>query len=170
MPPKNRMQRLVKQYSLPILIDWAGMPLELLCAELARTNCIYEFEIGGSRVCEGTFEAVLLNAYECAALFSIPDEVKTSTAPNSWSFSKSWWSAGAGTGRVCSEPRHAFLPGLDQSLVDKSTEQWLDSIERRLRYERWFCGHYHIDDQEGPVRIVHNDFLELDDENMWEGI
>lgn len=68
------------------------------------------------------------------------------------------------------EPRHAFLPGLDQSLVDKSTEQWLDSIERRLRCERWFCVHYHIDDQEGPVRIVHNDFLELDDENLREGI
>lgn len=61
------------------------------------------------------------------------------------------------------EPRHAFLPGIDQSLVDKSTEKWLDSIERRLRYDRWFCGHYHIDDQEGPVRIVQNEFLELDD-------
>ena len=66
------------------------------------------------------------------------------------------------------EPRHAFMPSLDQSTVDKSTEEWLDSIEKRLTYEKWFCGHYHIDDQEGPIRIVHDDFIELDTDGMWE--
>ena len=66
------------------------------------------------------------------------------------------------------EPRHAFLPGINQALVDKSTEIWLDSIERRLHYKRWFCGHYHIDDQVGPVRILQDDFLELDDGDLWE--
>lgn len=60
------------------------------------------------------------------------------------------------------EPRHAFLPGLNQSLVDKSTEKWLDGILRRVRCDGWFCGHYHIDDQMGPVRILYNEFLELD--------
>lgn len=60
------------------------------------------------------------------------------------------------------EPRHAFIPGLKQSLVDKSTEQWLDGILRRVRCDGWFCGHYHIDDQLGPVRILYNEFLELD--------
>lgn len=59
-------------------------------------------------------------------------------------------------------PRHAFLPGIDQSTVDNSTEEWLDTIERRLRYSRWYAGHFHVDCQEGPVRIVQNDFLELD--------
>ena len=63
------------------------------------------------------------------------------------------------------EPRHAFIPGLSQSQVDKSTERWLDEILRRmLRCDGWFCGHYHIDDQMGPVRILFNDFLELDTE------
>ena len=42
-------------------------------------------------------------------------------------------------------PTEAFLPGLDQSSVDRSTEDWLDSIEERLSYKRWFCGHWHID-------------------------
>ena len=66
------------------------------------------------------------------------------------------------------EPRHAFLPGLDQRKVDKTTERWLGSIEKRLTYDRWFCGHYHIDDQEGPIRIVQNDFIELGAEGCWE--
>ena len=32
------------------------------------------------------------------------------------------------------EPREVFLPGINQGMVDKSTEQWLDSIEERLDY------------------------------------
>ena len=42
-------------------------------------------------------------------------------------------------------PIEAFLPGLDQSMVDHSTEEWLDKIEDRLNYKDWFCGHWHID-------------------------
>lgn len=43
------------------------------------------------------------------------------------------------------EPREAFLPFIDQSLVDDSTEKWLDHIEEKLTYSHWFCGHWHID-------------------------
>ena len=42
------------------------------------------------------------------------------------------------------EPRETFIQGIDQDGVDKSTEIWLDSIEKRLAYERWYCAHYHI--------------------------
>ena len=41
------------------------------------------------------------------------------------------------------EPVEVFLPGIDQSRVDKSTEAWLDTIEDRITYEKWYCGHYH---------------------------
>ena len=41
-------------------------------------------------------------------------------------------------------PEEAFLPGLDQTLVDRSTEEWLDTIEDRLDYRHWYCGHFHI--------------------------
>ena len=34
---------------------------------------------------------------------------------------------------------------VDQSRVDKSTEEWLDTIEQRLDYKRWYCGHYHTE-------------------------
>ena len=43
------------------------------------------------------------------------------------------------------EPREAFLPMIDQSTVDDSTEKWLEEIERKLKYDHWFCGHWHID-------------------------
>lgn len=58
-------------------------------------------------------------------------------------------------------PHHAFLPGIDQSAVDNSTEEWLDTIERRLQYRNWYAGHFHIDSYEGPIRIVQDDFLEI---------
>ena len=35
------------------------------------------------------------------------------------------------------EPREVFLPFIDQSEVDKSTEAWLGGIEARLFYSRW---------------------------------
>lgn len=56
------------------------------------------------------------------------------------------------------EPVEAFLPSIDQSTVDKSTEQWLGEIERRLHYERWYCGHYHIEKEIDKLRFLFNDY------------
>lgn len=52
------------------------------------------------------------------------------------------------------EPRETFLPYIDQSQVDKSTELWLDKIEAETDYDAWLCGHYHIN-----KRIDKLDFL-----------
>lgn len=41
-------------------------------------------------------------------------------------------------------PVEAFLPGLDQSTVDESTELWLGQLENGLDYKAWYCGHWHI--------------------------
>ena len=60
------------------------------------------------------------------------------------------------------EPREAFLPYIDQRTVDKSTEKWLDAIESRLNYENWYAGHYHLDWCLDRVRILYEDFLELE--------
>ena len=43
------------------------------------------------------------------------------------------------------EPREAFLPMIDQSTVDDSTEKWMEEIERKVKYDHWFCGDWHID-------------------------
>lgn len=40
-------------------------------------------------------------------------------------------------------PIEMFLPFIDQSKVDNSTEEWLNEIEKNLNYTKWFCGHYH---------------------------
>lgn len=59
------------------------------------------------------------------------------------------------------EPTEVFLSGIDQSRVDKSTEQWLDTIEDRLCYERWFCGHYHTYKEVNKVCILYENILEF---------
>jgi len=59
------------------------------------------------------------------------------------------------------EPRETFLQGVDQSGVDKSTEQWLDGIEERLDYTAWYCGHYHTSKAIDKLRFMFEDFIEL---------
>lgn len=51
-------------------------------------------------------------------------------------------------------PIEAFLPGLDQSMVDHSTEEWLDKIESRLNYKDWFCGHWYIDERINKIHFM----------------
>ena len=42
--------------------------------------------------------------------------------------------------------------------IDRSTEIWLGELEKKLDYEVWFCGHYHVDKQIDKVQM------------MWRGI
>jgi 3-oxoacid CoA-transferase subunit A len=60
-------------------------------------------------------------------------------------------------------PREAFLPGIDQQTVDNSTEKWLGTIEERLTYSAWYCGHFHIDKFDGRMRFMQNDIVGLDE-------
>ena len=61
------------------------------------------------------------------------------------------------------EPTWAFLSVIDQSKVDKTTEIWLDTIEQRLTYKHWYAGHFHVDSQEGPVKIMFKGIEKLAD-------
>lgn len=56
------------------------------------------------------------------------------------------------------EPTEVFLPGLDQSKVDTSTEEWLDGIEQRLDYRYWYCGHFHTEKKIDKLQFMFNDF------------
>lgn len=56
------------------------------------------------------------------------------------------------------EPTEVFLKGVDQDDVDKSTEDWLDSIENRLDYQKWYCGHYHTEKKIDKLEIMFENF------------
>lgn len=60
-------------------------------------------------------------------------------------------------------PTEAMLPGIDQSGVDRSTEDWLDTIEDRLTYGEWLCGHWHINKHVGNFHILMQDYMTLED-------
>ena len=59
------------------------------------------------------------------------------------------------------EPREAFLPFIDQRTVDTSTEEWLDAIERRLDYKRWYAGHFHTVKETGKLRLMYQNYARL---------
>lgn len=52
-------------------------------------------------------------------------------------------------------PQEAFIKGINASGVDNSTERWLDSIEDRLTYEKWYCGHFHIEKSIDRMRFLY---------------
>ena len=58
-------------------------------------------------------------------------------------------------------PREEFLPGIDQSQVDNSTEHWLDFIEEKLSYKTWYCGHFHTSKSIDKIIFLYCTFIEL---------
>lgn len=59
------------------------------------------------------------------------------------------------------EPVEVFMTGVDQSKVDKTTEIWLDKIENRLSYKKWYCGHYHTEKKIDNLEIMFENFDEF---------
>ena len=57
------------------------------------------------------------------------------------------------------KPLEALKPDLDQSTIDCTTELWMDAIESRLRYDHWFCGHFHTDKQIDNLQILFQTFV-----------
>lgn len=59
-------------------------------------------------------------------------------------------------------PTETFLPGIDQSRVDQSTEEWLDLIEKAVHYRAWVCGHWHTDKVVDNVRFLFNSIIPIE--------
>lgn len=65
------------------------------------------------------------------------------------------------------EPRDLFLPMIDQSKVDKSMENFLEEIEKKVWYYQWLFGHYHDDRFVRPgVEMFYHRLDSLD--NIWD--
>lgn len=59
-------------------------------------------------------------------------------------------------------PTEAFLPGIDESSVDSSTEEWLDKIEETASYSAWLCGHWHINKRLDRMVFLYDSFISSD--------
>ena len=59
-------------------------------------------------------------------------------------------------------PYEVFLPGIDQSKVDQSTEKFLDIVEEKLNYKKWYCGHYHTSKTIDKMIFMFEDIRKLD--------
>lgn len=58
-------------------------------------------------------------------------------------------------------PVDLFLPMINQSTVDESTEMWLGEIEKRLSYKCWYAGHYHTSRKTNKIQIMFEDIEEF---------
>lgn len=65
---------------------------------------------------------------------------------------------------VEAEPEWAFIPGIDQETIDKSTEKWLQEIYEKLDFSKWYAGHYHVESEDYDIRIMFEEFDELSEE------
>ena len=54
-------------------------------------------------------------------------------------------------------PTECFLSVIDQSRVDNSTEEWLDTIEDKIEYEAWYLGHWHTDKRIDKMHFLFHD-------------
>lgn len=55
------------------------------------------------------------------------------------------------------EPKEVFIRGINQLMVDKSTEKWLDKIEEKISYSKWYCGHYHTVKKLDKMQFMYED-------------
>jgi 3-oxoacid CoA-transferase subunit A len=55
-------------------------------------------------------------------------------------------------------PTEMFLPMVDQSKVDNTTEKWLGKIEKRIDYKAWYCGHWHTDKKIEKMHFLYETF------------
>ncbi len=52
------------------------------------------------------------------------------------------------------EPTETFITFIDQSKVDKSMEKFLDIVEETIDYDKWYCGHYHLEKQVDKIEFM----------------
>jgi len=58
-------------------------------------------------------------------------------------------------------PIEWFLSVVDQSTVDNTMEDWLEKIEQKLSYDKWYCGHSHGDKKKDKLVFMFRDVLEF---------
>lgn len=54
---------------------------------------------------------------------------------------------------------------VSQQEIDRSTEEWLDSIAKKLQYTKWYFGHYHDNIQYADAELLYEGIKELGKED-----
>lgn len=147
------------------LIDWHGGKVwrqpEFPNLIFAKDGEIYE--LGGKKV------IVLGGAYSVDKYYRLDygyrwfpteqpsDEVKKFAEDQ---LARAGWKVDVVFSHTCPykyRPMEAMLPDLDQKTVDTTTEEWLDQIEERLKYRKWYCGHWHINKRIDKIEFLFHD-------------
>ena len=58
-------------------------------------------------------------------------------------------------------PSEAFISGIDPLTVDFTTELFLEKVEKALDYQRWYCGHYHIEKRVNKLQFLYEKIQEF---------
>ena len=45
--------------------------------------------------------------------------------------------------------------------IDRSTEEWFESLMQKSDFKIWYCGHYHVDKELGKVHLMHKRIIPL---------
>lgn len=63
------------------------------------------------------------------------------------------------------EPVDLFLPGIDQSKVNKTMEYFLSDVNKYITFDSWYFGHYHDDRpdiyNDGKVHMLYKNYIEI---------
>lgn len=60
-------------------------------------------------------------------------------------------------------PTEMKIPITDGHEVDNTMEEWLDTIEENIPYDKWYCGHFHTDKTIDKMRFMYNDVILFDE-------
>ena len=63
---------------------------------------------------------------------------------------------------IKTEPRHMFLPFIDQSKVDKTPELLLQRIADWITFDNWYFGHFHGHWDNGKYHMLFEDYVEVE--------
>lgn len=63
---------------------------------------------------------------------------------------------------IKTEPRHMFLPFIDQSKVDKTTGLLLQRIADWITFDNWYFGHFHGHWDNGKYHMLFEDYVEVE--------
>lgn len=132
----------------------------------AKDGEIYKFKVGGKEiqtiVIGGAYSVDkyyrLSRGYQWFESEQPTEEIKASVEST---LNRLNWKVDVVLSHTCPiryEPIEWFLPMINQDNVDKSTEIWLDTIEKKLNYKKWYCGHYHGDKKIDKLQFLFHDF------------